>query len=327
MENSEQHLNQYQSFCESVRETVHQRMGSDYEVTVHTVVKNNNVKLDSLIIRKEHAVVMPSIYLNSFYDEYKKGREWDEIINEILRLYEQNQFPCDNEFSFTYEDLKDTIFYRLINYEKNREILVGMPHYRVGDYAITFYCMVIGEDDCMGTIRLTKEHLELFGVSEEKIFELACTNSAKLLPPTIRTMDEVMDEILWEQLHRSMTENGNPECTQEYMNMIIKRREEEPLPMYILSNVKGTYGASALLEVGFLDAFRKARGEDFYILPSSVHEVILIPVSRAPELDKMEEMVADINATQVPEQEFLSNQVLRYREFRELLPTCLLPTE
>ncbi len=318
MDESEQKKS-YRSFCESVRETVHQRMGADYEVTVHTVIKNNNVQLDSLIIRKEHTLVMPSIYLNGFYEEYTKGKEWEEIIGEILQFYEQNQLNCTGGFTFGYENLKEHIVYRLISYERNREMLEEAPHIRVGDLAITFHCMVLQGEECLGAVRVTNEHLEHWGVSGEEIYACAKVNTPKLLPPRIRTMDEVMDEILWERLRKNVEEHGSPETTQEYMRMIVRRQEEEPLPMYILSNSRGNYGAAAILELEYMDAFYEAGEEDFYILPSSVHEMILIPVSRAPEISRLQEMVRDINETQVPEQEFLSNQVLRYSDFCQML--------
>lgn len=319
-------LERYQSFCEAVRDEIRERLGAEYEVTVHRVIKNNNVQMESLLIRRKQTLVMPTIYLNGFYEEYRNGKGWEAVIAEILQLYEKNRQTCEEKISFRYDDVKDFIFYRLVNYERNRESLEIMPYYRVGSYAIIFHCMVYGGETRMGTIRLTQEHLELWRVSQEEVFARACTNTARLLPPSLRPMREVMEEILWEGLHRSVSEETSAEETEAAVKRILEQRGEA-LPMYVLTNQRGNFGAAALLEVGLLDAFAKSIADDFYILPSSVHEVLLLPARYAPEPGKMEEMVREINESQVPAMEYLSDDVLRYSEFRAMLPERLLPEE
>ncbi|MDO4318122.1 MAG: DUF5688 family protein [Lachnospiraceae bacterium] len=317
-----QQKERYSRFCDAVRDAIRERLGTEYEVSVHSVMKNNNVRLESLLIRKAQTLVMPAIYLNEFYREYKNGKAWETILSDILQSYEENRLTCEERISFRYDDLKDYIFYRLVNYERNRESLEVMPYYRVGGCAVIFQCMIFGGDKRMGTIRLTQEHLEIWGVSQEEVFARARVNTTRLLPPSLRPMDEVMEEILWEGLGRSVKEESAEE-TEAAVRRILERKKES-LPMYVLSNQRGSFGASALLEVRLLDAFAKAIADDFYILPSSVHEVLLLPLRFAPEAEKIETMVREINETQIPETEYLSDDVLLYSEFRALLPERLL---
>ena len=90
--------------------------------------------------------------------------------------------------------------------------------------------------------------------------------------------------------------------------------------MYVLSNSRAHMGASALLALPFLEEFRERIGEDFWILPSSIHEVILVPMSKVCDRAKLCAMVREINETQVPPQEVLSDEVYTYGEFESMMP-------
>ncbi len=320
---------QYCAFCETVRETVMQRMGNEFEVSVHAVVKYNNIKMDSLIIRKRNAVVMPSIYLNSFYDEFCNGRELDDIIKEILQLYETHHEDCQREISFSYEDIKDKFFFRIISKTKNEELLSTIPHIDVGSFALVFHCMMFCDEERMGTLRVAWEHCDMWGISLSTLTELTARSSLQLISPTLRPIEDVIEDILWDSLRRYAEESDQPatrDQVDELLRLLLHKQDQESIPMYVLSNQYGNYGASSLMAIPFLDDFHNALKEDFYILPSSVHEAILVPVSKSPGRQRLQEMVREINESQVPEQEFLSDDVYLYSEFRNELPPEILNT-
>ncbi len=290
----------YRRFCEAVRDAVRHRLGHTYQVSLHSVTKNNNVRLESLLIGTEKTSVMPAVYLNDFYRSYQNGADWEDVISGILQLYETNRNFCYDSVSFAYEDVQEDIFYRLVNYERNKESLEAMPHYRVGGYAIVFHCMVLAGEERAGNIRLTTEHMKYWGISKEELLRRACANSARLQPTSLRPMAEVMKELMRQDVEACAS--------------------AEEVPMYVLTNDSGNYGASALLDIELLDRFAAALSDDFYILPSSVHEVLLLPLHVAPQAERIAAMVREINETQVPEMEYLSDDVLLYSEFRALLP-------
>lgn len=318
---------QYCAFCEAVRETVMQRMGNEFEVSVHAVIKYNNIKMDSLIIRKRNAVVMPSIYLNSFYDEFCNGRELEDIIKEILQLYEEHHNDCREEISFAYQDIKNKFFFRIISKTKNQELLETIPHIDIGTFAIVFHCMMFHDEERMGTVRVTWEHCDMWGLSLDALAELAATSNTHLIPPTLRSIEDVIEDILWDGLRRHAEESDNPvtrDQVDELLRLLLHKRDHESVPMYVLSNKYGNYGASSLMAIPFLDRFKETLGEDFYILPSSIHEAILVPVSKSPSRKRLQDMVVEINETQVPEEEYLSDDVYLYSEFRSMLPPKLI---
>ncbi len=316
---------EYRNFCENIRKAVELRLGNDYYIMLHTVTKNNNIKLDGLIIRKLGTQLMPSIYLNRFYEEYLSGTSFDAIVEELLCLYEEHRLPPETTISFAYEDVCKYIYFQLISYPRNKEMLNEMPHCRIGEFAVTLQCVVFHDETRLGTVQVTNEHCSLWDISEAEILSIAAENTRRDISPILRTMEDVIEDILWEGMRNCCKEKNEATMAQveDMLQLLLHRKEGESIPMYVLSSSVSSHGASSLLAIPHLDHFQKMLGEDFYILPSSIHEAILVPESKAPCKDKLSEMVREINGSQVPEQEFLSDEVYLYSEFRELIPEPL----
>ena len=167
-------------------------------------------------------------------------------------------------------------------------------------------------DDCrLGSVRVTDEQVELWGVSTEELTRLAIANSVRESPPVLRNIEDVLREIL--------VNNGGSCCGFD-LKELNECCEEQEFPMYVLTNQRCHMGASALLALPFLYEFRERIGEDFWILPSSIHEVILVPVSKVSDRERLSAMVHDINETQVPPQEVLADTVYSFCEFENLMP-------
>ena len=312
------------NFYELLKEAVSARLGGEYRVTGKQVVKNNSVRLEALLIERDGTNIYPTIYVGDYYEEYLQGTELGDIAEEVIRVYEACRDVKEEEFTVSPESVRNHIYYRIVNRERNEEALREMPHLEMGDFAIIFQCMMYQDGHPVGNVRIRKEHLGLWGLTEEELFLLAAKNTRQLLPPTIEPMEQVMRRILGE-LERQEGEEAS-ECSAGELRTILREGEQEKtmLPMYVLSNRYNSEGATSLLYADYLDAFREQMGQDFYILPSSVHEVILVPEEAAPEYEDMCRMVKNINETQVPEQEFLSDEVMLYSAFRRLIPGNLL---
>ncbi len=309
-----------QHFYELLREAVMHLLGDEYEITRKQVTKNNNVKMEALLIREDGVNVMPTIYVNEYYRQYMNGVTLEELASRVKETYMEHCDVPEDIFSFDFEQLKDKVYYRLVNRSRNEEALSDMPHFEIGDYAVICQCMLFREERPMGSIRIRREHLKEWGITEAKLFEYAGENTMRILPPTLRPMDQVLTDI-WEELVSSRGEDS--ERIEEVREMLRRTEDGGHLPMYVLSNRYGSEGATSLLYKEYLSEFCDHVEQDFYILPSSVHEVILIPEQMAPNYGDMCEMVKEINETQVPEQEFLSDEVMRYSEFCQLIPPGL----
>lgn len=282
----------FTQFIHKVTEGVQEFIGEDAHVEVRKITKNNNVVLDGLVILKKGQNISPTIYLQDYYEQYQEGKRIGAIVYEIMRLYETQQ-PAgsfDASFFLHYDMVKSRIVYKLIHYDRNEQLLQEIPHIPYLDLAIVFYCML--HDDTFGnaTILIYENHCQLWNVTAAELYEAAQENTGRLLPHEIRSMAEILQEAPG----------------------IEESEIRGKAPMYVLSNRMKLFGAAAMLYPNLLHAFAETIGQDFYILPSSVHEVILLPDSGDIKPDYLEDMVKEVNTTQVELQEILSDRVYKY---------------
>lgn len=299
----------YDEFINDMSERVKKLMGEEYSVRIYKVTKNNSLELDSLVILKKGSNFTPNLYLLPYYEAYLQGAEEQELAEKLCCAY-KNYSKLEEycSFSYSYEEVKPYIIYRLVSYDRNRKLLKIIPHIRYLDLAIIFHCLVREDKDGIGSIRITNEHKQQWGASIQDLYKLAAANTKRLFPPVIRKMDEVILGMLEEEAI-----NGREVFlkTQRKEELLYNGEGNDRYPMHILSNQQGINGAACLLYDKVLKDFSMQLQTDFYIIPSSIHEVILVPGSAAT-MDMLETMVREVNLTQVAYDEVLSDQVYYY---------------
>lgn len=297
----------YNTFVSDIKEMVQALMGDDYTARIYKVTKNNSLELDSLVLLKEGKNFAPNIYLLPYYEAYLEGTGIDELAERLCVIYHSCAQPIAEEnFHFTFDEMKPFIIYRLVSYDRNRKLLEKIPHIKYLDLAITYHCLVHNDEDGIGTIRITNEHLELWKASVQELHELATKNSMKRFPPVIRSMDEVIRGLV-------VDESRKEEIPEEILEDILgSRADADKRKMYILSNSKGINGASCMVYENVLRKFSEKVHANLFILPSSIHEVILIPDDKCIAKASLAQMVRDVNCTQVAGDEVLSDKVYYY---------------
>lgn len=306
----------FYEFKKEVEKRIKTYFDDKAEITISTVEKNNGVFLEALVIKERGEWISPTIYINCFYERFLNGMEIEDIVKEIYETYQScRQKPMEGvEFFSDFERVKDLVVYKLIHAERNSELLKKIPHIPYLDMAIVFYSIFYQEDYGNGTILIYNKHMQMWNTNKDVLYEYAQKNTPVLLPYYLTTMESVMHEIYSEE-----------EKTQKGIEIEFARileNEASKLKMYVLSNQKRYFGAAAILYPDLLKNFGFACGRDFYILPSSIHEVILIPARADTCIDKMSEIVEDINTTQMPVEEILSDRAYYYdRESGELQMT------
>ena len=128
----------------------------------------------------------------------------------------------------------------------------------------------------MMTVRITNDLMNHYGISEPQLYETAMENSQRLQKVTCRPMGEVIGDLLG-------TENE-------------PAFDEGPARLYVLSNESIRFGAAALFYPGVIEKIGKSIPEGFYVLPSSIHEVLILPKNQG-EKAMLETMVREINET------------------------------
>lgn len=292
----------YKSFLIAIRDGVKKYTGEEAEVLIHRVMKNNGVVLDGLVILEKEKRCSPTIYLNDFYGDYLNGYGIDNIIAKVYGLYLKNvngiQLPED--FFMDFNKLKHRIAYKLINYERNMERLKSMPYRIWQDLAIVYFVVCDESEEGRAIVMLHNNHIKMWNVTEEELYQLARKNTPEMYNSDLRTMDEVISELLVQRLERG-----------ELLDGLIDFIKTDGYPVYVLTNNYKNSGAICILYEGVLEAFGERIKKDFYILPSSIHEVILVPddgISR----DALKDMVRQVNIHEVAKEDLLSDNVYKY---------------
>lgn len=274
------------------------KTGDHCTVNLISVLKNNNTVLRGFRFERKDSAIHPTIYIERYYDMHREGKSVSEIADILFEDYRgsiQDEEP-DLSFFTDYRKMREHIVCKLISIERNRKILEDIPHVSFLDLAIVFYCTVKLSSDQAGTVLIRNQHFKNWGVSLEKVYKDALANNRRVLGFTARPITDVLEE-MYLMLRKS----------DEGMNAPAEFPQE--LPMYVLTNEKGLNGAACMLDSSFLSYLGKKMGGGFFILPSSVHELIALPENRDMSVTKLKEMVRAINETEVPREEVLSDEV------------------
>ena len=293
----------FDEFTEAVREKLESRCEDGDTVKVCTVLKNNSQKLTGVIIKKRGVDVCPTVYLESYYEEYCDGSDIYNIADEIFRLSGK---PCSvPKFSLDrfkiWEHMREQIMFKLINTEKNSEFLSQVPHRDFMNLSIVYYIRVDNSMDVYATTVIRNEHMKLWDVTEEELYECARNNNERVLPGKVKCMSEMLCDIL-----------GSSMCDDsDAGNIIDELSKENCTEMYVATNRDNMYGASVMLDDGLLEHFARLHG-NFYILPSSVHELIFVPDKPQYESGELLDMVKKVNETEVEAVDVLSDDIYYY---------------
>lgn len=292
---------------------------ADSIVQVNAVQKNNET-LDALTVTSPDSNMSPTIYLNSYYEDYQNGRDMDDILDSIADLRVEHEVNQDFDVSSItdFEKVSDKIAARLYGMEGNEELLSARPHATMDDLAVT-YCIMLGDNENGSmSVPITNQIMETWGVTQEDLRRIAQENCDTLTPSKFMSMNAVMTDMMVPQI---MSDYGvDREEAIKMVNDMVPTDDK----LFVLTNNQKLNGAAALLDEKIMEQITERVGNDFYILPSSVHEVLIVPKEVGMDLKDLEAMVQEVNATQVAPQDRLSDHVYQYdNETREVLNTYL----
>lgn len=259
-------------------------------VEIKEITKNNDQHLHGLLITKKGSNIAPNIYLESYYDMYKNGEEMETIIDEIARVRVYHDTPDINTDDLTNLDrVKDKITVRIFKADLNREYLVNKPCKMVEDLAVT-YAVNLGSDlTGQMTMPITYDILKHYEISEEELDKIAMDNLAKT-EFDFKSMYDILKEMVPEGYPMPPVDDS----------------------MYVLTNKTKLNGAAAILDKGTMDKIGEQLGCDFVIIPSSIHEVIILKVEENMSVDDLKRLIGEVNNTQVEPKEVLSDHPYIY---------------
>ncbi len=309
-----------QKFAEDLKARLSESL-PECNIDIHDVEKNNSTIYTGLLIREKDNNIAPIIYLNDMFKLYMDGVPESHLIEKIMDIYMEcrtDSIP-EAECIRDFDAVKDRIFTKLINKDRNIEYLNGKPYRKFQDLALVYHIKVRQNDEINGSIAITNEFIKEWGVNEEQLYSIAMENASKSDKGYICPLEDIIRQIK-PDIEIPLSDYSSFQMVFEDTFSMKYCDDKDELLLYIITNSSKYNGASVITYPHVLETIASVLG-DFYILPSSTHEILVIEARKEFDKDYLLKTVRDINSTQIAPEEFLSDNIYRYYADEKFLVT------
>ena len=301
----------FEDFINTIKDTIKEYLPEDYRDAEVNILENRklNTNYTGLTVTREGDTLAPTINLNNLFDSYSKHPEHSitAVMQEVASVIQHTPETFDIGRIMDYDRVKKNLFMRLSAAEKNKDLLEHAPHIRKEDLAITFHIMLDQSDKGTATTMINDNMMEAYGIDLDQLYQDALLNSPVICPAQIENMGEALSRMMIEDMKSA---GAPPELIQE-MEKDLKESNKDN-PMTIITNDRLVDGASAIFYPGVMDLVGERMQGDYFILPSSVHETLVVPDDGGVSLQELTDMVKEVNMTQVSPEDQLTDQVYHY---------------
>ena len=282
----------------------------DAQVFIEVKEKENGSKVPVLLIMRQEETSLPCIPLEEAYCDYAKGDDLDICVRKIADLrmrYEHLEYMADLSYTSDYEKVKGRLMIKLCDPELNQRWLENKIYTVHGDFAAVYYVRLCEEREKIFSMPVTKHLMEKWEVTLKQLHEDALLSE--------REKQALLFEID-EYLFSLMAGSGK---ARNLLNGNVKWHPAmEETPMLCLTNSSMTNGASMILQKDIMKQAGKIIGSDFYVLPSSIHETLLVPIGNM-DVSRLLQMVKEVNEAEVELCDLLSDKVQYYDREKGML--------
>ena len=286
-----------QEFAEDIKQNFYERGYGEVTVNFNEVEKANQ-KYEAMSVVAEGSNVGVNFNLEQAFAAYENSGDYQGVVASAANVIAEgldNAPAVDVSALVNYDAMKDKLSIEVISAETNEDLLSKIPHDRIEDLAVVYRFVLESNDNGRSSILVSNDLIERMGVTPEQLKADALENAPEIRPAVIQGMNEVMREMMGPEVFEMM---GIPEQTEEMM--------------YVATVPDKNSGAGVLAYQDFMDQAAEKIGGDFFILPSSIHEILLVPDDGQKGADELRAMVMDVNATQVSPEEKLTDNVYHY---------------
>lgn len=295
----------YEEFTAYVKENILDWIpqGEDMSAEVKVSEKNNGVKEEYLSIEQAERTggisIVPVLYLKPMYENYLMGMPMESVLNELANAYLGAAEPG---FDFTklqdYEVVKDSIIVALVNTEANKNLLKNLPHQSMNGLSVIYkidvmHCPIWYDEDSNLNAAVNVNHnlMESYGITQEELHQIALENTERLYPPVMRGLHNYIQELMFDDMVEEMQPSKDD--------------------IYCLTNSETYLGAAAILYPEKMEEITRKLG-DVYIIPSSIHEVLLVPKTLGTDAESLRQMLCEVNSESVDPKEYLADKIYEY---------------
>ena len=292
----------YENFKEKIVEDLKDELyGRGEEVTISiNDVKKLNESYEAITVTPEGSNIGVNVDLKRIYGALDNGTPYAEVVEKTADLIQRgfSERPDIDVNAFSdYSFMKKTLVMEVVSAETNKEMLETVPHQNIEDMAVVYRFALNSSNEGMASILVTNQLLKSMGVTPEQLHADAMENAPLIKPLEIKGMSEVMAEMI-----------GAEQAALMGLGPVAPEDEK----IFVATVPDKVHGASVLAYQNFMDQAAERAGGDFFILPSSIHEVLIVPDNGEMKLQELEAMVRDVNATQVAPMDKLTDSVYHY---------------
>lgn len=254
------------------------------QTELKTITKNNDTRKEALLLLRPLSPVSPTVYLDELYEQYQGGASLEQIIHQLQSVFQDTSADPDFDLSLfsDYAYVKKHLTIKLVSHSQNIQLLSQVPHQPFLDLE-KIVCFVWPKNPC-GSILIHHTHLSMWDVTAQELLYDAHVALADNCLPVLSKLDSFTDG----------------------------RLPFPDAPFYILTNQSGMFGASVILLANMLREFADICRENFFVIPCSVHEVLLLPESLSPDPENLKKSICEINRTVLLPEDVLSDSVYYY---------------
>lgn len=286
-----------QEFAEDIKQNFYERGYGEVTVNFNEVEKANQ-KYEAMSVVAEGSNVGVNFNLEQAFAAYENSGDYQGVVASAANVIAEgldNAPAVDVSALVNYDAMKDKLSIEVISAETNEDLLSKIPHDRIEDLAVVYRFVLESNENGRSSILVSNDLIERMGITPEQLKADALENAPEIRPAVIQGMNEVMREMMGPEVFEMM---GISEQTEEMM--------------YVATVPDKNSGAGVLAYQDFMDQAAEKIGGDFFILPSSIHEILLVPDDGQKGADELRAMVMDVNATQVSPDEKLTDNVYHY---------------
>ncbi len=285
-----------EQFTEDLKSNLEAKGHDIASIDITPTQKLNQEAYDAISIKLEDSQVGPSGNFSNLFAAYEKTGDYEMILNHATKLMDEaiSNMPSYDANQLTdYDFIKDKLVLEAVNAEKNASLLEKVPHKDMEDIAIVYRVLLGQMDDGIASVVVTNEMLEKMDITKEQLHQDALISSPEIRPVEVNTLFGTIAELI-------------PDA-----GFMIQA--DGPEDRILVGTVADKHhGAGVIAYEGFLDEQAKKMGEDFYIIPCSIHEVLLVPESMAHDIDQLKEMISQVNSCELQPEDVLSDNLYHY---------------
>ena len=284
----------FKEFQDQILQEAQDRMWG-VKVGIQNVEKLQGESYTGLSIQPNDSPMAATINLDSLYIQMSDGKSFQEVADNLISQAADiiTDMPkIDVNDLTSYDQMKNTLVVQVIPTDRNEDMLANIPHKNIEDMSVVYRMQIDQNETGTSSVLVTNAMLENYGITAEQLHQDAMDAATINNPATFRSMQDVLSDLM-----------GMPADMMPPM---------DGPQMYVASVESSVNGAGVIAYPDFMDQVAEQVGGDFFVLPSSVHEVLVIPDDGSIDRHDLESMVREVNASEVLPKDQLSDNVYHY---------------